>query len=369
VGSIDGFALNDAGDALVVGTLTDDPRDVGRPVLLGLHATPSGDFDQALVVEDGVQLAGTVGPIDGLGLRPRQLHLDAHGRALYVAHVDAPWTDDRAIVLGSQVIAVEGGASPLTGRTYDGLDNSVIALDDHGRVLFSASVTGDFSTDDVLVYDGQVVAREGQGHPDIGSHVLLGFEHLDLVLGNNGNTAWTLDWDDPDPDRGRGLFVNGRLALRVGDALPGYGVVDDIQIRTHALAMSPDGRWLTARVWIDGEAALVRFDLADRVEVADLSPGTTGVRNTMTAKHAVPGHRIAFVGAGTTGSTVVPCGGGSLTLSLGGSPVLIGTDDADARGEASTSFVLPSSMAGRSGVAQVVDLTACTAGPVTSFAF
>lgn len=80
---------------------------------------------------------------------------------------------------------------------------------------------------------------------------------------------------------------------------------------------------------------------------------------------ATPGGTVAFIRAFGTGSCVIPggpCGGTQLGLSCNGA-ALVGTDTADANGNASISGNAPAAACGRAFV-QALDVTTCTTSNV-----
>jgi hypothetical protein len=88
---------------------------------------------------------------------------------------------------------------------------------------------------------------------------------------------------------------------------------------------------------------------------------------TYTVDNLTPGGLVGLVGSRMTGtSTPPPCPG--LTLGLA-SPRLLGTEMADASGTATFSVVAPPALAGATVYVQAVDLTECTATPVTQQTF
>lgn len=361
--------LNNLGQLLVMASV-DDPAIASSVDRALVRLTPSGgSFVAEAVAQEGQLLPGQMSVVQDMETNPHNIAFNDNGQAMFIAELDAGSTIDHAIYIDDTLIAQEGSGSPA-GASYNSLASKAVALNDLGEFAFTATLNVPTTMDSVILRGNSVVMQEGMGHPDIGAgFVFTSFGTGPLGLGNNGNFAWYGDWDDSNTDVDTGLFVNGRLLLQEGDTLSGIGQVDTIRGVTEGMTMSPNGRWLLQKVVLTGSVdAVLLYDLADEVRVADITPGIPGQSNDFIVRHAVPGHRVAIVGAGRTGTRTVPCGGGTITLDLA-NPTLLGIEQADMAGTASITRPLPGSLAGQSGFAQAVDLTSCTVGQVTNFSF
>lgn len=96
-----------------------------------------------------------------------------------------------------------------------------------------------------------------------------------------------------------------------------------------------------------------------------LSPGTSGVTNTLSMVNASAGGQVLFAASQTEGFTPFRCQQVATGFSLFG-PRNLGTYTADAAGTASRSLTIPGSMSGTTVHFQAMDMTDCRLTPLMS---
>ncbi len=105
---------------------------------------------------------------------------------------------------------VSGGAEEFTGFNQ-------VAINDHGKWAASAFTSADSAIDDVLLVDGEVVAREGDVLPKIGGGSAAALDGIAQYadVNNNGDVAFYFG----SSTNAGAIVLNGRVVLEIGDAV------------------------------------------------------------------------------------------------------------------------------------------------------
>ena len=187
--------------------------------------------------------------------------------------------------------------------------------------------------------------------------------------------AVSADGDD-DGGNGRGamwiLFMNSdgtvKAEQKIWDTAGGFtGILDDIDLFGRSVAslgdLDGDGvSDLAVGASFDGDGGAGRGAVWILFLKADLfltgpTPGIAGVVNTLDVAGATPGATIHYVFGTAAGSTAVPgCLGVAVSI---GDPEVLGTQVADAGGNASISQTVPAGAAGKTVLLQVVEQSIC----------
>lgn len=154
-------------------------------------------------------------------------------------------------------LAREGSPSPVPGRNWSGLYRRSVGINDAGDWAVQGSLSGDSATNQLLVLNGGVFAREGDTI-DLGDGTagLQGFGLGPLAILPDGRLIWLADWDGPIGSD-RGLFVDRELLIRAGQSEVdgvdfGAGPVDGVLVSgleavEDNWAASANGAWAVVR--------------------------------------------------------------------------------------------------------------------------
>jgi len=246
---------------------------------------------------EGDVLPGQAESISTFGTGPHQSAFDGDGGLVFFADVEGDTSTDGVIYrfTGSSTVLVaqEGGASPIAGRSWSSLSSPEVAVDAFGRVAYSGRLDGDSASDTVLVFDGAVVAQEGGPVPDVPGFAFTSFGSGPLALARTGDFIWYGDWDDPDTSVDSGLFLGEELLVQEGVSTVGGVVIDTLRGVQDGYAISGNGRWILFEAILqDGREGvfLIDGDLSTPVSVcAPATNNSTGAPGRL----ALTGYDVA----------------------------------------------------------------------------
>ncbi|MEM6675611.1 MAG: hypothetical protein AAF726_22360 [Planctomycetota bacterium] len=237
---------------------------------------------ESVVALEGQVLPGQIQPIENFGARAEESDINASGQAIFSVDLAGNAAVDRALYLGTTLIAQEGSPSPIPGRNWGPLDGVEVDLNDAGDYVFKAEVDGDSADDDVIIRNGSVYRRAGESLPDITPFVLEDFGgSVGVWITAGGDVIWFGDWNDPDSSRDEGIFFNDRLILQEGVTFVDGEVIVDLSDLSEQVDVAPDG----SRMLVEGEIEGTTGDLDVVIEIVlnlgfnycDAKPNSTGV--------------------------------------------------------------------------------------------
>ncbi|MEO1534956.1 MAG: GC-type dockerin domain-anchored protein [Planctomycetota bacterium] len=187
----------------------------------------------------------------------------------------ASGTEDGAIALYDDstgtysLLAREGQPSAIPGRNWVSVFNVPVALNNVGDWAFRGRVSGDSTTNSILVRNNAIVAQEGDTVDSItGPRVLqLGNADANIQMDDAGNIVWYAAWNAPKadvcPDNTditssfaiwEGLYLNDELLIEGGRTVVRDVTIDgtlfpelvvaDVPNTIGGFSLSPDGRTL-----------------------------------------------------------------------------------------------------------------------------
>ncbi len=273
--------INAAGELLVTASVDDPaiPTTVDRALYVWTSEPATGGIvTSTLIAAEGDVLPGQAVALSDFGTGPHETAINAAGDVLFA--VDIPGGLD-AIYLwdgGFTEIAQEGDPSPVVGRTWSSLNSTSLDLGGGGDVVFRGLLSGDTTTDSVLVKNGAVLIQEGDTLPAIGGvFTFTSFGTGPVEVSDAGDVLWYGDWNDPDTDVDTGLFLNDTLLVQEGvTSVDGLGVIDTLRGIEDGYHMSDDGHYLIFEaVLVGGLEGAFRIPLgpifADGFESGDTS--------------------------------------------------------------------------------------------------
>lgn len=271
-----------AGDQVLVMASVDDPAintSVDR-ALVRLDTDGAGNLlGETLLVREGQILPGQTEAVADLETGPHNFAFNDAGQVLFIADLTGDTAVDHAAYLGGTLLAQEGSPSPVPGRNWSSLSLAEVDLNNAGQWVLSGSLDGDSATNLLIVKDGQPFRQEGDTIVDdaFDSWNLTSFGTGPVYLGDSGNVLWFGQWDNPNTNVNKGLFLNDQLIVQEGVSQVGGVTIDTLRGIQDGYQLSPDGRWLAFRAVLDdGNDVAVRIDVGAWVSLGQGLFGTGG---------------------------------------------------------------------------------------------
>ncbi|HKX45871.1 MAG TPA: hypothetical protein VJP77_04160 [Planctomycetota bacterium] len=252
----------------VVGGLTEDH-------LVRVSDQPGGGVAVTVIAKRGDVLPGQTSSIVDIFEHNHALGVDGAGNALFLPKLN---DGTQALYLGQQLVAETGDPTPQFGLTWTSLVRANAAVNATGDVAFTGRVNENGEPRNMLVWNGQLVVKEGDSIPAVAPFAIEELFAGDvpyptsLHLTDTGGLVWFAGWDDPDTSRDRGVFVDLDLVLREGDFfVEGLRVVDlvpanGITPRVPTYDANSDATEFALRATLeDGRIAALRVDLTGAV--------------------------------------------------------------------------------------------------------
>lgn len=264
--------INAAEELAVVASVA-DPAVAGEVerVIVVLETGPGGELvAQELRVEEGVTMLpdadGALQTVVDVGRGPHEWAWNDAGELLFLADFD-PAAGIDGIYLGSELVAIEDGPSPLVDRSYQFLSSRGMDLNGAGQWVFKANLDGEEADDELIQVGQSVFVREGDTISATGGAALTGFglPFGPVEIDDDGNVLWFGSWDDDDEDSDTGLFFNNALIIEEGVTNIDGQLVDAIAAGQNAFALSEQNRYVIFEATLaDGRegAFLVQIDPA-----------------------------------------------------------------------------------------------------------
>ncbi|MEO1699035.1 MAG: hypothetical protein AAFU73_17210 [Planctomycetota bacterium] len=309
--------VNDRGSAVVLAIVTDPAfGGTGRTqALLRFDAPSAGGVvvgerivDQITLVPGQSTPVEFIGVSTGSGASAPWLNINDLGQVTYTVRFSAPagGSTTDAVLVDQDVVLTPSSPAPVAGRAWSTLLWEPVAdLSSSGTLTYKARLDeSDTSNNAVLVVDDEIVAREGESLPAFAPFVIPAFA-LDftgrVAVGDSRLPVWTTDWDDPDPDRGRGLLVGRELVVEQGVSTAGGRVLT--QFYYDQLAASESGRYVAVRSFLSG-------GIRDALVLADASVGSAYCDPAQVNSTGAPARAFASAASGLGGFDVRITAGG-----------------------------------------------------------
>ena len=274
---------NDNEQVLVIASV-DDPAiasTVDRALVVFQLDGTGALLSETIVAKEGDVLPGQGFAAADFGTGPHNFAFNDAGDVMFfVDTVDPVTAADGAIYLNSTVLAQEGGASPVAGRTWLSLSSSVMDLSDNGlHTVLRGQLSAPTTDDQLVVLDGAKFVQEGDSPGDIAPFLLTSFGTGALRVTDGGDVVWIGDWDDPVTTQDVGLFYNHQLLVQEGVTTVGALTVESIATVQDNFAVSADGRYILFEATLAG--GLNGAFLIDRGPWADLGGADAGTEGAV----------------------------------------------------------------------------------------
>ncbi len=274
-GFFDGH-LNNNNQLLFVVSV-DDPALAGTTnrALVRIDYTPgTGAFTETVLAKQDDTIPGMVGPLTEIETSPYEIDFNDAGEYIFIPNAGTV----EHIFLGTTLLAVEGGDSPVAGRPWLSLGTSAVGINNTAQYVYTGQLSGDTATDLVIVRNGQVFRQEGDPVPGMPQFALQSFGTSRIVdIADDGSVLWYGDWNDPDTTRDSGLFVGDQLLVQEGvtQVATSQGTLTVLSVGSvqDTYAISDDGRYVLAEVVLQGATTL------DTLLLIDLGAGSACYAN------------------------------------------------------------------------------------------
>ena len=207
------------------------------------HDGGLGLLDQQLVVMTGSLLPGQTNAVQGLPSLSASHDMNRLHQFAMTVDLFGSTSSDTAIYVDDQLIAQEGSPSGVVaGQNWGDLTTARLDLNDHGQLAFHTRLA---NNDEVIVFDGRLIAQDGGAPPGItGGSAFFSFGSLaPVACSNTGDVAYIGSWLVPGFGNQTGLFVGDQLLVKAG-ALTGGLVFDSLELGADSFRMSDDGRYV-----------------------------------------------------------------------------------------------------------------------------
>ncbi|TAJ11192.1 MAG: hypothetical protein EPO68_14675 [Planctomycetota bacterium] len=236
--------------------------DVAHPALPGVDvpalvtALPpyvGAGAQEKLVVHAGVVPPAQTEPIVDIAHGQSRLALNEANVPMFAVRLAGDPARDHAIYVGAQVVAQEGGASPVAGRAWADLSNAWFDLGDGGDWAVCGRLDGASADGELIARNGHKLVQSGDAVPSLAAPFALlevgrGGVHID----EQGRVLWMGRWNDPDTGRDEGLFLDHELIVQEGVS-EAFGVaIGALDHGADSIDLSPDGVYVAFKGVLPG---------------------------------------------------------------------------------------------------------------------
>ena len=280
--------VDDAGDVLLLAGM-DDPSNPGLPdhALIRLGTSAAGTLaSEAAVWVEGSLVPASGGDLQGLLTDSDSFDLGDAGDVIAVLDTDLPTTGDDMVVLNGAILAWQGAASPVAGRSWSTLLGAEVTVNNAGGHAYDGVLDGDASTNQVIVKDGLVFAQKGAPTPGLPASLLEGFGHGPLDLADTGELLWYGTFGGATSNQDEALFLDDVPIVREGVTTVGGVVVDVLYGSTNGYAISDDGRFVIFQAILKDNTSGIF--LAMRPAAAVTVPGCGAFEGSLSVSSGAP---------------------------------------------------------------------------------
>jgi hypothetical protein len=272
-----GGKVNDARRAVAV-TSVDDPNiatTVDRALMFYTVSPAGALLSETIIAKEGDVLpgAGALALAD-VETASNEYDLSQTGEVIWGADLSGTTADNaiyRYSAGANTLLAIEGGNSPVAGRTWANLSGPEMSISGNGQhVVYTGILSGDTTTDNVIVKDDAVFRQEGDNVPGLPQFQFTSFGTAPIQVDDAGNVVWFGDWNDAVTTQDTGLFYNDTLVVQEGVTQIDGLTVMTIRSFVDTLDMSDNGQFVVFEAELAG-------GLEGAFMIAVPEPGTLGL--------------------------------------------------------------------------------------------
>lgn len=205
----------------------------------------------ALVVE-GDPAAGTSQLVEGIRRARWTTAQSTDGSVvLWSADLDGPTSSDGAVyrMQGgvNTLLAREGTPAPVAGRLWGPLESVSVDANSQGDWTLRARLdASDLGSDEVVLLNGQVFAREGDVHPAIAPAAIASLGAGRVQVMRTHQVVWYAAWNGPGGPA-EALLLDDESMVRTGVTTAGGVPIVDLASDVEAFDVSEDGQFVIFR--------------------------------------------------------------------------------------------------------------------------
>jgi hypothetical protein len=240
--------MNDSNQIFIVASV-DDPAiasTVDRALVTVSYDAGAGTFTESVLYKEADILPGQTEGVTDFGTGPHDFAFNDAGQVLFFADLTGDTVVDGVVYRDSTLLAQEGSASPVAGRSYLTLASRGRAMNNNGDWVIKSQLAGDTASDQLIVRNGAKFVQEGDALGAFAPHLLEGFGTVSgpIAINDGGEVLWFADWSDPVTTQDTGLMLNGRLLVQEGVTMINGLTVLSVSSGQDAFVMSPNGRYI-----------------------------------------------------------------------------------------------------------------------------
>jgi len=241
------------------------------------HDGGFGLLDQQFAAKTGDVLPGQVSTVMDFGMQASSHDLNRLGQVAMTVAMAGSASVNTAIYVDDELVIQEGSASGVVGgQDWGDLHLARVDLNNRGQLAFHARLA---NFDNVIVFDGRMIARHGAQVPGLAPGVnFVDFgQSAPVLCSDSGDVAHFARWFIPGFGNQSGLYVADQRVLLVG-ALTNGLVFDSIDEGADGFRMSDDGRYIIFQGELaGGTAGVFLIDRGVRPATLCLGDGTLDV--------------------------------------------------------------------------------------------
>ena len=277
-----GAKFNDARQGLLLSSV-DDPNIATTTdrALVSIQVSPTGSLlSERVIVKEGDVLPGSALTVADLETDSNEWDLANNGHAIFGADLTGTTLDNGVYRWdGSTIsmVALEGEASPVAGRTWQNLASAKVSISGNGaHYTHTGTLSGDTATDAVIIRDGSVFKQEGDAVTTAsGTWNFTSFGTAGPQVDDSGNVLWYGDWNDPTLTQDTGIFYNDQLLVQEGVTVIDGMTVITVRSFADTMIFSDNGQFALLELELDDPNSTNNIEGAFLVAIPE--PGTLGV--------------------------------------------------------------------------------------------
>jgi len=271
----DGFSISSTGDLIILGDI-DSPLVGGNSEGAAVIQTFDAQgqlLTEEIVLMEGDRVPGTNDDLVDVGTNNAGHDVATEGGSWIVyARNDGGSSRDEMIVVDNQLIAREGNTGPILGTIWGRLASNAVDITSNGDFVFRGELEEiAVGTDNVLFKNGEPFISEGDISEFTDPYGFAEFgRNTPILLGENGNLAFFGSIDNPNTSTDECYFINDRILVQENVTELGTQVIGNLVTGPSALDMSPSGRYVIFEAFYGaGTNVVILVDLGLITEMED----------------------------------------------------------------------------------------------------
>lgn len=188
-----------------------------------------------------------------------------NGDVIFVGRLTGSTTTDYGVWMNNTLLLREGDllySDPT--RIWDNINSAEVGINDHGDYVIHAGVSGDTSSDKMILRNGLIFKREGDLHPGMTSPIgSFGSSRVDIS--DHGDILWYADTTDSSAID-EFVCVNEKVLIQEGVTQVGNSTITQVKGSSDSQRMSDDGRYYLVEVEMTDNNTQVELEGVVRID-------------------------------------------------------------------------------------------------------